>query len=179
MASLGVDLKGRIPKEQQASEGRVLARLSDLGWGGPLRELFASAGPDTVVTGPLLQACIRILSEWNWDARPQAVAFVPSRSRPLLSASLAEGIAGAGRLPLLGSLDLVRGGPAGQPGGNSAFRLSNVEGRFSAASLEIPAGPVLLIDDFVDSGWTMTVCARELRLAGASAVLPLALAQKG
>ena len=179
MASLGVDLKGRIPKEQQASEGRVLARLSDLGWGGPLRELFASAGPDTVVTGPLLQACIRILSEWKWDARPQAVAFVPSRSRPLLSASLAEGIAGAGRLPLLGSLDLVHGGPAGQPGGNSAFRLSNVEGRFSAASLEIPAGPVLLIDDFVDSGWTMTVCARELRLAGASAVLPLALAQKG
>ncbi|WP_424465976.1 RecQ family ATP-dependent DNA helicase [Pseudoclavibacter helvolus] len=179
MASLGVELKGRISKEEQASEGRVLARLSDLGWGGPLRELFGSAGPDTVVTGPLLQACIRILSEWKWDARPQAVAYVPSRSRPQLGASLAEGIAAAGRLPLLGPLDLVRGGPAGQPGGNSAFRLSHVAGRFSTASIEVPSGPVLLIDDFVDSGWTMTVCARELRRAGASAVLPLALAQRG
>jgi ATP-dependent DNA helicase RecQ len=40
-------------------------------------------------------------------------------------------------------------------------------------------GPVLLIDDFVDSGWTMTVVARMLRQAGAPAVLPLALALAG
>ena len=37
-------------------------------------------------------------------------------------------------------------------------------------------GPVLLVDDQVDTGWTMTVAARLLRDAGAPAVLPLALA---
>ena len=37
-------------------------------------------------------------------------------------------------------------------------------------------GPVLLIDDRIESGWTMTVAARLLRQAGAPAVLPLALA---
>jgi ATP-dependent DNA helicase RecQ len=37
-------------------------------------------------------------------------------------------------------------------------------------------GPVLLIDDRIESGWTMTVAARLLRQAGAAAVLPLVLA---
>jgi ATP-dependent DNA helicase RecQ len=34
----------------------------------------------------------------------------------------------------------------------------------------------LLIDDFLDSGWTIAVAARELRLAGTPAILPLVLA---
>jgi ATP-dependent DNA helicase RecQ len=36
--------------------------------------------------------------------------------------------------------------------------------------------PVLLVDDQIDTGWTMTVAAALLRDAGAPAVLPLALA---
>ena len=40
-------------------------------------------------------------------------------------------------------------------------------------------GPVLLVDDVIDSGWTMTVAARAVRLAGAPAVLPLTLAVAG
>jgi ATP-dependent DNA helicase RecQ len=35
---------------------------------------------------------------------------------------------------------------------------------------------VLLVDDLVDSRWTVTVAARALRFAGADAVLPFALA---
>jgi ATP-dependent DNA helicase RecQ len=35
---------------------------------------------------------------------------------------------------------------------------------------------VLVIDDRIDSGWTMTVAARLLREAGAPRVLPLVLA---
>jgi ATP-dependent DNA helicase RecQ len=38
---------------------------------------------------------------------------------------------------------------------------------------------VLLVDDLVDSRWTMTVAARALRLAGAAGVLPFALAVAG
>jgi ATP-dependent DNA helicase RecQ len=39
--------------------------------------------------------------------------------------------------------------------------------------------PRVLVDDTIDSGWTMTVAARLLRRAGAGAVLPFALAQAG
>lgn len=88
-----------------------------------------------------------------------------------------------GRLPYLGALDLVEGGPVGEPGGNSAFRLANVWGRLAvgsepAASLSGVPGPVLLLDDVSDSRWTLTVCAGLLREAGAPAVLPMALAME-
>jgi ATP-dependent DNA helicase RecQ len=60
-------------------------------------------------------------------------------------------------------------------------RLAAVYGAFAvpaamARELADLHAPVLLVDDVVNSGWTMTVAARELRLAGAAQVLPLALA---
>ena len=176
---LGVPLRGRIPAEEQADEGRALARLTDLGWGGTLREMFAAGAADTPIPPNVLAACVRVLAGWGWAERPVAVVAMPSRSRPQLVDSLAHGIAGVGRMPMLGALGAVEGGPSGGPGGNSAFRLAGVWGRFSADALALPAGPVLLVDDLVDSRWTVTVAARELRRAGATAVLPFALALRG
>ena len=111
--------------------------------------------------------------------RPVAVVAMPSRARPLLVDSLARGIAEVGRLPYLGALDPVGGGPTGQPGGNSAFRLAGVWERFSADGLDVPSGGVLLVDDQADSRWTLTVAARTLRGAGATEVLPFVLALRG
>ncbi|MFF2496531.1 DEAD/DEAH box helicase [Agromyces sp. NPDC058064] len=176
---LGVPVKGRIPPAEQAGEGRALARLTDLGWGGTLREVFAAGAADAPVSPQLLAACVRVLADWGWNERPVAVVAMPSRSKPLLVDSLARGLAEVGRLPYLGALEPVDGGPSGQPGGNSAFRLAGVWGRFSAAGLEVPAGPVLLVDDLADSRWTLTIAARELRLAGAGGVLPFTLALRG
>ncbi|GAA1790296.1 RecQ family ATP-dependent DNA helicase [Agromyces lapidis] len=176
---LGVPVKGRISPAEQAGEGRALARLTDLGWGGTLRELFAAGAADAPVSPQLLAACVRVLADWGWSERPVAVVAMPSRSKPQLVGSLAHGLAEVGRLPYLGALEPVDGGPSGQPGGNSAFRLAGVWGRFSAAGLEVPAGPVLLVDDLADSRWTLTIAARELRLAGAAEVLPFALALRG
>lgn len=176
---LGVPVKGRIAPEARAAEGRALARLTDLGWGGTLRELFAAGAPDAPVPPRVLDGCVRVLAEWGWAERPVAVVAMPSRSKPQLVDSLARGLAEVGRLPYLGALELVDGGPTGQPGGNSAFRLAGVWQRFSAGGLGVPAGPVLLVDDQVDSRWTLTVAARELRAAGATEVLPFALAVRG
>ena len=176
---LGVPLKGRISAGEQAGEGRALARLTDLGWGNTLREIFAPGASDVAVTPQLIQGCIRVLAGWGWAERPVAVVALPSRSRPLLVDSLARGLAEVGRLPYLGALEPVGGGPTGAPGGNSVFRLAGLWDRFSAEHLEVPAGPVLLIDDLVDSRWTTTVAARVLRQAGATDVLPLALALRG
>jgi len=176
---LGVPVKGRIPPGEQAAEGRALARLTDLGWGSTLRELFASNALDAPVPPRVLDACVRVLAEWGWAERPLAVASVPSRSRPQLVGSLARGFAEVGRLPYLGELAPVDGGPTGGPGGNSAFRLAGVWNRFSAEALDVPAGGVLLVDDLADSRWTLTIAARELRRAGATEVLPFALALRG
>ncbi len=181
MDRLGVPVKGRIPAGEGLTTGRVLARLSDLGWGQRIRSLLTEDQPvpDQVVTG-----VVQVLAEWDWVTRPVAVVGMPSRTHPQLVTSLAERISELGRLPLLGSLDLVHGGPTGEAGGNSAFRLAGVWDRFAvgpelAQALATTRGPVLLVDDLVDSRWTMTVAGRALRLAGADEVLPFALAQAG
>lgn len=176
---VGVPVKGRIAVDEQAAEGRALARLTDLGWGGTLREIFAAGAADAPITSQVLDGCVRVLAGWGWSQRPVAVVALPSRSRPLLVDSLARGLAAVGRLPYLGALEPVGGGPSGQPGGNSVFRLGGLWERFGAEHLEIPDGPVLLVDDLADSRWTLTVAARTLRRAGASEVLPFALALRG
>ncbi len=178
MPRLGVPLSGTIKAPEAMAPGRALARLTDLGWGQRLRELLAADAP---ASPQLLTACVGVLRDWAWDQRPTAVVAVPSRSRPQLALSVARGLAEVGRLDFLGSLDLVDGGPTGGSGGNSAFRLAGVWGRFCVppalrSALTTSSGPVLLVDDLVDSRWTLTVGAALLREADADAVLPFALA---
>ena len=73
---LGVPVKGRISADEQATEGRALARLTDLGWGGTLRELFAAGAEDGPVPGSVLGACVRVLADWGWERRPVAVVVM-------------------------------------------------------------------------------------------------------
>ncbi|HHU09898.1 MAG TPA: recombinase RecQ, partial [Intrasporangiaceae bacterium] len=182
MDRLGVPVRGRIPAEEAMAPGRALARLSDLGWGQRLRALLADA--DAPISPELLRAVVPVLAQWEWEERPVAVVAMSSRRRPQLVGSFAAGIAELGRLRDLGSLDYAHGGPTGEAGGNSAFRLAGVWDRIVVGAgvqeqlAGIP-GPVLLVDDVVDSRWSLTVAARALRLAGAPAVLPLALAVEG
>ncbi|WP_413249919.1 RecQ family ATP-dependent DNA helicase [Sinomonas flava] len=195
MEKLGVRVKGRISAEEQLAEGRALARLTDLGYGGPLRELFAAGAPDVEVPPALARACVELLAAWAqgdsstgpWSGagRPAAVVSVPSATRPRLVDSLARGIAQVGRLPYLGSLERTDAARPGQGGGNSAFRLAGVWEAFDVgpdlreALAGVAGQPVLLVDDLVDSRWTATVAGRLLRREGAGAVLPLALAHAG
>ncbi len=178
MDKLGVPVKGKIGLDEACEPGRAVARLTDLGWGTTLRDLFA--GPDGPVPESIGKACIDVLKAWPWETRPVAVVGVPSSRRPQLVGSLAEGLASIGRLRHLGQLDLV-GEVTTEPGGNSAFRLADVWSRFTvgpglAEAMRGIPGPVLLVDDLCDSRWTITVASRLLREAGAPAVLPFTLA---
>jgi ATP-dependent DNA helicase RecQ len=185
MERLGVAAKGRIPAGEQLEPGRVVARLTDLGWGQRLRGLLADGAPDQPPDPALLDACVQVLAGWPWAQRPAAVVAVPSRRRPQLVAGVARHLATVGRLAWLGPLEPANGGPTGAPGGNSAFRLAGLWERFAVppalqSSLDDLQGrPVLLVDDLVDSRWTMTVAGRALRLAGSGPVLPFALASVG
>jgi ATP-dependent DNA helicase RecQ len=123
---------------------------------------------------------VRVLAGWGWEQRPVGVVGIGSRTRPHQLRHLASRLAEIGRLPLLGTLAPAGERPAAAE--NSALRLAAVWEGFDAASLpdlSAVGGPVLLVDDVIDSGWTMTVAARLVRAAGASAVLPFALAQAG
>ena len=128
---LGVPVKGRIAPGEQADEGRALARLTDLGWGGTLRELFAAGAPDAPVTPQVLAACVRVLADWGWAERPVAVVAMPSRSRPLLVDSLARGLAEVGRLPYLGALAPPT---AARPGSPAATARSGSPGSGSGSA---------------------------------------------
>ncbi|WP_078919775.1 MULTISPECIES: RecQ family ATP-dependent DNA helicase [Tessaracoccus] len=180
----GKKLSGKIAPDQRLEPGRVVARLTDLGWGGTLRDLFApdrdGRPVDAEVPEGLAQASLRVLREWDWTQRPTSVAWVPSISRPRLVESLATGIATAGRLRLLGPLELSPTATPLDRSTNSAFRVRDVWNRFRvrpamAEALAAQTGPVLLVDDLVESRWTLTVAGRLLRRAGAPAVLPFAL----
>jgi ATP-dependent DNA helicase RecQ len=184
------------------SAGDPVSAGAPVSGGGPV----PADGP---VPPDLVDAVVKVLAAWDWDDRPTAVVTLPSRTRPQLVASLGEQIAAIGRLPYAGALEYAAdpeaadpdaadpdagqpgsgqpGGAAGPPGSgqhNSAQRLRAVWAtlrvpeamRAAVAGLE---GPVLLVDDRIETGWTMTVAAKLLREAGAPAVLPFVLALGG
>ncbi|MGW4586020.1 RecQ family ATP-dependent DNA helicase [Amycolatopsis thermoflava] len=178
MASLNVPLSGRIGKGELAEPGRTLGRLTDVGWGGPLRELVGERAADGEVPDRIFQACVQVLASWRWDQRPAAVVAMPSATRPRLVHDLATRLAQIGRLRFLGALESRGGRPRRA---NSAQRVADLWQTLAvpgalAAELSGVEGPVLLVDDLVDTGWSMTLAARLLRQGGAPAVLPFALA---
>lgn len=173
MSALGVPLSGKIGPAQVAAEGRVLGRLTDIGWGTRLRELLADSAPDQPVPDEVFAACVQVLAAWRWAERPTGVVAIGSRRRPQLVSSLARRLAEIGRLTYLGAV--VSGGE-GSRRSNSAQRLAGLWQGLSLPAGLTPDGPVLLVDDLVDSGWTMTLAAKLVREAGATAVLPFALA---
>ena len=177
-------LSGRISPAEQAAAGRALGRVSDLGWGERLRRTVGADTPDAPVPPELVTAVVALLKDWAtgdepWAQRPAAVVGIDSIGHRDLVTTLAARIAEIGRLPLLGAVTT----PLQPAGGraNSAHRVRALIDDITvppslAAAIEALDGPVLLVDDYVDSGWTMALAARALRRAGAPAVLPLALA---
>jgi ATP-dependent DNA helicase RecQ len=193
LPAVGVDLKGRIPAGEQAAPGRALGRLSDIGWGNRLRPMLTPQAPDGPVPDDVAKAVVGVLTDWakgpgGWasgqpDAQPRPVGVVTmaSRRRPQLIQSLGARIAEVGRLPLLGSVEYVGEAVAQVSRSNSAQRLKALDGALAvppalAAALKEAGGPVLLVDDATETGWTLAVAARMLRRSGAQGVLPLVLA---
>jgi ATP-dependent DNA helicase RecQ len=192
MRELGVEVSGKIDPGMSAEPGRAIGRLTDLGWGPRLRALLASDGsvpddgpsPDGPVPDDLVAAVVKVLAAWDWDQRPAGVVTLPSRTRPQLVESLGLRIAEIGRIPHIGGLGYPAGAQPSRSAGhqhNSAQRLAAVWRELTlpedvAAAAGRLGGPVLLVDDRVETGWTMTVAVRLLRQAGVPAVLPLALA---
>ena len=176
--------KGRIKAERQPVPGRALARLGDGGWNPIVETLIraADSGGDVSVPPELVTAIAAILKRWDWAERPTWICPIPSRRRAGLVTSVAEALGVLGKLPVHRALTTtsVAGEGFQSDQSNSAHQVSNVWNRFMVDTSALPeadvlAGPVLLVDDEVDSRWTMTVAAWQLTEAGSGPVLPFAL----
>lgn len=194
LTAVGIDLRGRVPAGERSFPGRALGRLSDIGWGNRLRPMLAPQSPDGPVPGDVVDAVVSVLADWakgpgGWasgleDAppRPVGVVTVASRSKPQLVGSLGSRISEVGRMPLLGTVEYAPGAEGARISRtNSAQRVRALHEAFTvspelAEALTAAAGPVLLVDDLSDTGWTLAVATRLLRRAGADGVFPLVLA---
>ena len=166
----------RIDPEHRAQPGRVLCVWNDAGWGelvsrGKLR--------DGRFSNELVGACAALLREWRPDPPPAWVAAIPSLRHPHLVPDFARRLADALDLPFSDVLKKSDSRPEQKTMENSDRQARNVLGSLVVAKEAIPAGPVLLVDDVVDSRWTFTVAAWELRRRGCGPVWPLALANAG
>ncbi|WGY01895.1 DEAD/DEAH box helicase [Nocardioides sp. QY071] len=179
LAAIGVSRSGRI--KQPAEEGRAIARLTDLGHGAALRGLFAVDAPDGPVPDSLARAMVTMLHDWQ--PRVDAIVVAGSERKSQLTADLAGGLSRFLQVPVVGRWDVVDLSVGPDRGAtNSAQRVAAVSRR-CALRLDDPAAVqdrrVLLVDDRLVTGWSVTLATEVLHAAGAAAVVPLVLGVSG
>ncbi|MAT50824.1 MAG: ATP-dependent DNA helicase RecG [Porticoccaceae bacterium] len=165
-------LRGNLPTRLRAQEGRILSRWADAAWGG-LVEQDKHAG---YFREELVDAMAEmILQRWQPTPQPEWVTCVPSLKHPELVPDFAERLAVKLGLPFRLVISKVRDNEPQKLQNNRYHQCSNLDGVFSVEQ-NLPETPVLLVDDVVDSGWTMTILAALLKQQGSGEVYPVALA---
>ena len=172
--------RSRIPAGRRTETGRVLSVWGDGGWGGLVREGRDGREAGGRFDDRLVTAAAELVAKrWQPDPFPTWVAAVPSLRHPDLVPDFARRLATALGLPCEDVLVRVRDTESQQSLHNSAQQYGNVRGTFEVpATAVVPTGPVLLVDDLVDSRWTITAIGWKLLAAGSGPVLPLALADR-
>ena len=166
---------GRIPATEQAEQGRALCVWRDAGWGD---SVFDGKYRQGRFGDELVGACVKMLENWRPAPAPTWVTCIPSLRHPQLVPDFAQRLAAGLELPFARVLALTEQRPEQKTMANSAQQARNLDGALTITGA-VTAGPVLLIDDMVDSRWTLTVAAWLLRTHGSGPVLPLALALTG
>jgi ATP-dependent DNA helicase RecQ len=171
MWSPGLSRSGRIRPELAVARGRALAFAADPGW--PDVEPFLH-GPDQPAPDWLVDGVVEVLRRWreHWPARPTAIVPLPSTGHPQLISSLAGAISRIGGIPVFDAVT-VSGFPSDRELSTKA-RAAYQEPRLGVATgVDLGGETVLLLDDYLRTGWTVTLAGALLREAGAAHVLPL------
>ena len=169
-------LKGRFDPGHQAQPGKALCIWGDAGWGSLVRN---GKYRDRHFADELVTACESLVRQWNPQPAPTWVTCVPSLRHPDLVPDFASRLAVRLGLPFQLVLKKTDDRPEQKTMANSTQQARNIDGSLAITTQPIPPGPVLLVDDMVDSRWTLTVAAWLLRTHGSGAVFPLALALTG
>ena len=168
-------LKGVIKPELQAQPGKALCIWRDAGWGDLVWQGKYHHGH---FSDDLVQACISMIQEWNPQPSPAWVTAIPSLRHPELVPDFAHRLAKALNLPYHDVIIKTGERPEQKTMANSVQQARNVDGALAInpQTLRLPKGAVLLVDDMVDSRWTLTVATWLLQSKGSGPVFPLALA---
>ena len=179
----GIAVRGKIAG---IGDGRALGRLNDIARGPALKELLDAASWRPGANwraDEWLRRLVAVLADWDWERRPVSVVALgstdPVRTEMVLAA--ARALAEVGQMSFAGLLP-VREGRGEVAAQNSAYRVTALLDHFdiqawSAAGLV--EGPILLVTDLIDTGWSVTVAGWRLHEATGAEVLPLALALRG
>ena len=163
----------RIDAGHLAQPGQTLCAWGDAGWGGLVRR---GKYQDHRFAEELVDACVALLQRWHPEPFPEWVTAIPSHHHPDLVPDFARRLAGSLRLPFRQALVKKADRPEqnGETMNNSDQQARNVLGSLAIERSAMLSGPVLLVDDMVDSRWTFTVASRLLRERGSGEVWPLA-----
>ena len=167
-------LKTKTP-DLSASEGRILSRWRDAGWGTMVAE-DKSAGR---FRDELVEAVAEMYEErWQPEPAPEWITCVPSHRQPNLVPAFARSLAKRLDLPFLDVIQKIRKNEPQKEQQNSYHQMRNLDGAFEIGA-DVHPGPVLLVDDMIDSSWTVTILAALLKRQGSGPVYPVALALTG
>ena len=163
-----------IPIKERLQAGIVLSNYADEGWGKLVKQNKYIDGKfsDELVDAAykkMRQKCI----EWDIDA----ITAVPSKRRPNLVPDFAKRLADRLQIPFKEFIQKISDVEEQKQQNNSSHQYKNAND--SLETIGSPSGNILLIDDMVDSGWTLTVCASKLVRAGAEKVYSFVLANTG
>jgi len=165
----GTDLASLKGNANQA--GRALCRWGDPGWGTMVGHDKYRAGR---VRDELIEAVAEMIGGWNPAPPPDWVTAIPDRAGDKFVSDFAGLLAERLGLPFIPAV-MRRAERARQRTMKNSFQqVRNLIGVFEVVNP--PPGPVLLVDDMVDSRWTFTVIGFQLRSAGVAEVYPVALA---
>jgi ATP-dependent DNA helicase RecQ len=169
-------LKGKIRPEHLAEPGRALCMWADAGWGRLVQE---GKYVHRHFSDELVKACADLVRKWNPPPAPTWVTCIPSLRHPKLVPDFARSLALELALPFREAIVKTGVRPEQKTMANSTQQARNVDGSLAVIDERLLAGPVLLVDDMVDSRWTLTVATWLLRTKGTGEVWPLALATTG
>jgi len=162
--------KGNLSLDLRAETGRILSRWGDAGWGA----VVANDKHHNHFRDELVDAVVEMIQD-RWQPEIEWVTCVPSMNHPDLVPDFASRVANVLGLPYIEAIVKVNANQQQKFQQNRFFQCRNLDGVFEINDKALN-GPALLIDDIVDSAWTMTVLAALLRQHGCSAVFPVALA---
>ena len=164
----------KIAKSYQANSGKVLSLLGDAGLGDLVN---VGKNQQQYFSDELIDACVVMLKEWGLQPAPTWVTCVPSLRNPTLVPDFAQRLAQALNLSFRVAIEKTDSRPEQNKFNNSFQQARNIDGSLAPLRDQILSGPVLLVDDVILSGWTLTISSWLLRKNGSGEVWPLALAQ--
>ena len=150
----------KILRPELIEPGRALSLLNDAAWG---RLVVQGKFKDEHFSDELVEAAAALIKNWGPTPAPEWVTAVPSLRHPELVPDFARRLAEAIGLPYSQAVGVAKQVQEQSKLENSRQQYLNVQGAFGVDREACLPGPVLLIDDTVDSKWTLTEVGRQLR----------------